>query len=94
MYDLISVLNIEVDKRMPMNTFKKYLEPYIQVPSLYFTLSTDRFIQVNIWSFDMNIESLKYIDDGETLHVRLNYPSKYGTTRHRVFLLDFNSNQV
>lgn len=92
---LISDVKIEVDKRIPLGTFKKYLEQYVQVPSPYFKLCTDSFVQgVSEWSPGMNVNSLGCIEDGATLHVRLDRPSKPGTIRGRLYRLDFKTIKV
>lgn len=92
---LISDLKIEVDKRIPINVFKKYLEQYVQAPSPYFKLCSDNYVQGDCeWSAGMNITSLGHVEDEATLHVRLGRPSKPGTIKARVFQLNFDNSKV
>ena len=92
---VISDLKLEVDKRTPIDVFKKNLEQYVQAPSAYFKISPC----VNIQDDDgymsrTDIDTLKSLDNDATLHVKLSPPIKPNTQTVKLSILDYKANRV
>lgn len=92
---MILDLTVEVDKRIPLDAFKKHLESYVGVHSLYFNcFQNSTRSKHGVFSSDEMIASLRNLEFDSTLHVRLGYPPKSGSLRGRLHFQPCNSVDV
>lgn len=104
---MISDIKIEVDKRMPIDVFKKKMEQYVQAPCSYFKICPDS--GANNYSSDIyntyqsrdidfasriDISSLESIENNATLHVKLSPPPKPNALKVRLFVVDYKASKV
>ncbi|XP_065220993.1 ubiquitin carboxyl-terminal hydrolase 47-like isoform X2 [Planococcus citri] len=88
-------LKLEVDKRTPVDVFKKNLEQYVQTPSVFFKISPYANIQDEQgYMSRMDISSLEKLENDATLHIRLNPIMKPNTPRVKLSLLDYKANRI
>lgn len=92
---VISDLKLEVDKRTPIDVFKRHLEQYVQAPGAYFKISRYLNIQDDHGCFNRtDINSLESLENDATLLVKLNPPIKANSARVKLSLLDYKANRV
>ena len=90
----VTDLKVDVDKRMPMDVFKKHLEPYVHVPSPYFKLMCPEKYDVNSSSNNLYVTNLIAVGNDATVRVHLYRPTKPGVPKTKLFYLNLSSTKV
>lgn len=90
----VTDLKVDVDKRMPIEVFKKHLEQYVHVPSPYFKLLCTPKCDMNSSTNNLYVTSLMTVSNDATIRVHLRRLTKPGVPKTNLFYLDLGSSKV